>query len=78
MPWSCCFLQVIEKLSAKTPDGQTKLKMLAAIAKELGVDWEPHIVEEHVSDLLETKIVSLTKRFDSNFNRWHDRSQNIL
>ncbi|KAF3781680.1 IST1-like protein [Nymphaea thermarum] len=52
---------VIEKLSAKTPDGQTKLKMLAAIAKEHNVDWDPHAVEEQVSDLPETKFAGPTE-----------------
>ncbi|OWM66105.1 PHD finger protein rhinoceros [Punica granatum] len=32
---------MIEKLSAKAPDGQTKLKILTAIAKEHNIKWDP-------------------------------------
>ncbi|XP_019175802.1 PREDICTED: uncharacterized protein LOC109171130 [Ipomoea nil] len=32
---------LVEKLSAKSPDGQTKLKILTAIAEEQGVKWDP-------------------------------------
>ncbi|CAH9083952.1 unnamed protein product [Cuscuta europaea] len=32
---------LVEKLSAKVSDGQTKLKILAAIAEEQGVKWDP-------------------------------------
>ncbi|KAI3850689.1 hypothetical protein MKW98_030749 [Papaver atlanticum] len=32
--------QVVEKLSAKAPDGETKIKILTAIAKEHNVNWD--------------------------------------
>ncbi|XP_057468196.1 uncharacterized protein LOC130757478 [Actinidia eriantha] len=32
---------LVEKLSAKAPDGQTKLKILTAIAEEHNVKWDP-------------------------------------
>ena len=33
--------QLVEKLSAKAPDGPTKIKILAAIAEEHNIKWEP-------------------------------------
>ncbi|KAI3956931.1 hypothetical protein MKX01_000965 [Papaver californicum] len=38
--------QVVEKLSAKAPDGETKIKILAAIAKEHNVNWDHKDFEE--------------------------------
>ncbi|XP_024641289.1 sericin 1 isoform X2 [Medicago truncatula] len=32
---------LVEKLSAKAPDGPTKIKILTAIAEEHNIDWEP-------------------------------------
>lgn len=40
------FFQLIEKLSANAPDGQTKIKILTAIAKEHNIKWEPKSFEE--------------------------------
>lgn len=37
---------LVEKLSAKAPDGKTKMRMLGAIAEEHGVKWDPKSVEE--------------------------------
>ncbi|KAH0654397.1 hypothetical protein KY289_032075 [Solanum tuberosum] len=37
---------LVEKLSAKAPDGQTKMRILGAIAEEHGVKWDPKSVEE--------------------------------
>lgn len=34
-------LQLVEKLSATAPDGQTKVKILSAIADEHNVKWDP-------------------------------------
>jgi vacuolar protein sorting-associated protein IST1 len=34
-------LQLVEKLSAKAPDGPTKIKILTAIAEEHNIKWEP-------------------------------------
>lgn len=35
------FFQLVEKLSAKAPDGPTKIKILTAIAEEHNIKWEP-------------------------------------
>lgn len=32
--------QLVEKLSAKAPDGPTKIKILTAIAEEHNIKWE--------------------------------------
>jgi hypothetical protein len=37
---------LIEKLSAKAPDVQTKIKILSAIAEEHNVKWDPNSLEE--------------------------------
>ncbi|KAM5547459.1 putative secreted beta-glucosidase adg3 [Rosa sericea] len=37
---------LIEKLSTKSPDGPTKMKILAAIAEEHNVKWDPEAFEE--------------------------------
>ncbi|XP_016436058.1 uncharacterized protein LOC107762228 [Nicotiana tabacum] len=37
---------LVEKLSAKAPDGQTKIRILGAIAVEHGVQWDPKSAEE--------------------------------
>ncbi|RWR78125.1 filaggrin isoform X2 [Cinnamomum micranthum f. kanehirae] len=39
---------IIEKLSAKTPDGDTKIKILTAIAQEHNVKWDPAALEEQL------------------------------
>eukprot|EP00268_Persea_americana_P018674 TRINITY_DN1940_c0_g3_i4.p1 TRINITY_DN1940_c0_g3~~TRINITY_DN1940_c0_g3_i4.p1 ORF type:complete len:1364 (+),score=349.84 TRINITY_DN1940_c0_g3_i4:299-4390(+) len=39
---------IIEKLSAKTPDGDTKIKILTAIAQEHNVTWDPAALEEQL------------------------------
>ncbi|KAL5975583.1 hypothetical protein ACLOJK_019908 [Asimina triloba] len=63
---------VIEKLSAKTPDGETKIRILAAIAEEHNVTWDRASLEEQVlkppEDLLHgpSKFVSAsTMRVES-------------
>ncbi|KAL9324694.1 hypothetical protein ACSQ67_009551 [Phaseolus vulgaris] len=38
---------LVEKLSAKAPDGPTKIKILAAIAEEHNIKWEPKSFEEN-------------------------------
>ncbi|KAJ9688217.1 hypothetical protein PVL29_014103 [Vitis rotundifolia] len=40
---------LVEKLSATAPDGQTKIKILAAIAEEHNIKWEPKSFEEKES-----------------------------
>ncbi|KAG2712948.1 hypothetical protein I3760_04G150300 [Carya illinoinensis] len=37
---------LVEKLSAKAPDGQTKMKILSTIAEEHNVKWDPNSLEE--------------------------------
>ena len=37
---------MVEKLSAKAPDGQTKIKILSAIAEEHNVKWDPNSLDE--------------------------------
>ncbi|XP_058068079.1 uncharacterized protein LOC131217238 [Magnolia sinica] len=55
---------IIEKLSAKTPDGETKIKILTAVAQEHNVKWDREALEEQVlkpsEDLLKgpSKFVS--------------------
>uniref|UniRef100_A0A2P2KGX0 Uncharacterized protein n=2 Tax=Rhizophora mucronata TaxID=61149 RepID=A0A2P2KGX0_RHIMU len=39
---------LVEKLSAKAPDGPAKMKILSAIAEEHNVKWEPESFEENV------------------------------
>ncbi|KAG6723454.1 hypothetical protein I3842_03G208300 [Carya illinoinensis] len=47
---------LVEKLSVKAPDGQTKIKILRGIAQEHNVKWDPNSLEEqdtrHPEDLL--------------------------
>ncbi|KAL3036328.1 hypothetical protein AAZX31_01G003900 [Glycine max] len=38
---------LVEKLSAKAPDGPTKIKILAAIAEEHNIKWEPKSLGEN-------------------------------
>ncbi|XP_008242434.1 PREDICTED: uncharacterized protein LOC103340768 [Prunus mume] len=40
---------LVEKLSAKSPDGPTKMKILAAIAEEHNIKWDPESFEEKES-----------------------------
>ncbi|KAH6818284.1 hypothetical protein C2S51_001887 [Perilla frutescens var. frutescens] len=40
---------LVEKLSATAPDGQTKIKILSAIAEEHNVKWDPKSFEEKSS-----------------------------
>lgn len=34
--------QLVEKLSAKSPDGPTKVKILTSIAEEHNIKWDPN------------------------------------
>jgi vacuolar protein sorting-associated protein IST1 len=36
----------VEKLSSKSPDGPTKIKILTAIAEEHNIKWDPMSFEE--------------------------------
>ncbi|XP_077210684.1 uncharacterized protein LOC143846152 isoform X2 [Tasmannia lanceolata] len=55
---------IIEKLSAKAPDGETKIKILTAIAQEHNVKWDPPgALTEPSEDLLNgpSKFTSASK-----------------
>lgn len=39
-------VQVIEKLSTRTPDAETKIKILSMIAQEHNVKWDPAASKE--------------------------------
>lgn len=53
--------QLVEKLSAKSPDGPTKMKILAAIAEEHNVKWDPESFEEKESKPPEDLLVRLVQ-----------------
>ncbi|XP_031108038.1 uncharacterized protein LOC116012603 isoform X1 [Ipomoea triloba] len=53
---------LVEKLSAKAPDGQTKLKILTAIAEEQGVKWDPNSFGE--SDLPPSDLLNGPNTFE--------------
>lgn len=60
MHWSsilCSFFQLVEKLSAVAPDGQTKVKVLGAIAKEHNIKWDSQLFEEKVSEPADDLLV---------------------
>jgi hypothetical protein len=50
---------LVEKLSAKAPDGQAKLKILSAIAEEHNVKWDPNSAEEKDTKSYEDLLVRL-------------------
>lgn len=43
-----CCVQVIEKLSARTPNAETKIKILSMIAQEYNVKWDPAASKEQI------------------------------
>lgn len=51
--------QLVEKLSAVSPDGQTKMKVLNAIADEHNIKWEPKSFEEKDSMPTDDLLVSI-------------------
>lgn len=54
----CCSIQLVEKLSAKAPDGQTKIKILSTIAKDHDIKWDPNSSEEQDPRLPEDLLVT--------------------
>lgn len=50
-------VQLIEKLSVKTPSGEVKLKVLKEIAKEYQVQWDTTETEEELLKPPEERIV---------------------
>ncbi|XP_068648166.1 uncharacterized protein [Aristolochia californica] len=55
---------VVEKLSAKTPDGESKIRILTAIAQEHNVKWDPKAFAEQVTKPSED-LLDGPKKFDS-------------
>ena len=52
--WS---FQLVEKLSAKAPDGPTKIKILTAIAEEHSIKWQPKSFGENDAQLSQDLVV---------------------
>lgn len=52
-------LQLIEKLSVKTPSGEVKLKIMKEIAKEYQVEWDTADSEMELLKPPEERIVCL-------------------
>lgn len=50
---------MVEKLSAKASDGQTKIKVLSAIAEEHNVKWNPDAFGGHDSNPPKDLLVRL-------------------
>jgi len=50
-------LQLVEKLSAKAPDGSIKLKILSAIAEEHNIKWEPKSFGDNVTKASQDLLV---------------------
>lgn len=53
------FVQLIDKLSVRTPSGEVKLKVLREIAKEHQIDWDTTESEKELLKPPEELIVSL-------------------
>lgn len=51
--------QLVEKLSAKAPDGPTKIKILTAIAEEHNIKWEPKSFGDNDTKASQDLLVSL-------------------
>jgi len=54
---------LVEKLSAKAPDGPTKMKILAAIAEEHNIKWDPKSFEENDVKSSQDLLVGTTHCF---------------
>ncbi|KAL4194408.1 hypothetical protein AMTRI_Chr05g68430 [Amborella trichopoda] len=52
---------MIEKLSVRAPNGETKIKILTAIAKEHNIDWDPAAAEEQIIKTHEDLLVGSNK-----------------
>lgn len=53
--------QLVEKLSAKAPDGPTKVKILSAIATEHNIKWDPNSFGDMGSNPSEDLLVRLNQ-----------------
>ena len=54
----CIFIQIIEKLSVKAPSGESKLKVLKAIAQEYNVEWDSSNTEAEFNKKYEDLLVA--------------------
>ena len=52
------FIQIIEKLSVKAPSGESKLKVLKAIAQEYNVEWDSSNTEAEFNKKYEDLLVA--------------------
>ena len=62
--WASC-LQIIEKLSVKAPSGESKLKVLKAIAQEYNVEWDSSNTEAEFNKKYEDLLVAFANSFYS-------------
>lgn len=63
--------QLVEKLSAIAPDGQTKVKVLNAIAEEHNIKWDSQSFEEKDSKPADDLLVRLSCFLSSSLIDWH-------
>lgn len=52
------FIQIIEKLSVKAPSGESKLKVLKAIAQEYNIEWDSSNTEAEFNKKYEDLLVA--------------------
>jgi uncharacterized protein YjaG (DUF416 family) len=52
------FIQIIEKLSVKAPSGDSKLKVLKAIAQEYNIEWDSSNTEAEFNKKYEDLLVA--------------------
>ena len=57
LTFSKCWVQIIEKLSVKAPSGESKLKVLKAIAQEYNVEWDSSNTEAEFNKKYEDLLV---------------------
>jgi len=52
------FIQIIKKLSVKAPSGESKLKVLKAIAQEYNIEWDSSNTEAEFNKKYEDLLVA--------------------
>jgi hypothetical protein len=52
-------MQIIEKLSVKAPSGESKLKVLKAIAQEYNIEWDSSNTEAEFNKTYEDLLIGL-------------------
>lgn len=52
-------MQIIEKLSAKAPDTETKIKTLKSIAEEHGIEWDSKALLDELQKTKNDLLVSI-------------------